>query len=341
MERVSRRAFISGAGAAAAIAGLPPREESRLGVVQAEGVAPLPSWNDGDAKQGLLSFVQQVSETNSPNYVPPDERIAVFDNDGTLWPEQPLYVQLAFVIDRVKALAPQHPEWQTTQPFAAVLADDYQELAASGMQGANDLLMATHTGMTTEEFDSIVRDWFAAAQNPHFQQLYTDLAYQPMLELLAHLQAHHFKTYIVTGGGIEFVRAVSESVYGIPPEQVVGSNIKMQFELRDGGPVLVRLPELEFFDDGDAKPVAIQKFIGQRPIAAFGNSDGDQQMLEWTAAGSGRRLMLLVDHTDATREYAYRGSPMGHLEKALDEAHQRGWLVVDMAADWQRVFAFE
>ncbi len=339
---LSRREVLRAAGAGlVAMAALPQLTGYRGSTVHADELDPLASWNDGAVKQSLLRFVRQVSDEQSPDFVPPAQRIAVLDNDGTLWPEQPFYVQLAFVIERVKALASQHPDWQTTPPFAAVLADDYEALSATGLEGANALLMATHTGMTTEEFARIVRDWFATAKHPHFQQLYTALAYQPMVELLAHLRAHEFKTYIVTGGGIEFVRAISESVYGIPPEQVVGSNIKLQFELRDGVPMLVRLPELEFFDDGDAKPAAIQKFIGQRPIAAFGNSDGDQQMLEWTAAGSGRSLELLVDHTDATREYAYRASSMGQLDKALDEADQRGWLVVDMEADWQRVFAFQ
>ena len=304
-------------------------------------VNPLPSWNDGEPKQRILTFVQQVTDPEGLNYVPPAERIATFDNDGTLWCEQPLYIQFAFAIDRVKTLAPQHPEWQTTDPFRAVLQNDLQALAASGLEGLTELIMTTHAGMTTEEFDGIVREWFTNGRHPHFNQPYIALAFQPMVELLAYLQANRFKTYIVSGGGIEFVRNISEQLYGIPPEQVIGSSIKTKYELRDGGPVLARLPELDFFDDKEGKPLAIQKFIGRRPIAAFGNTDGDQQMLEWTAGGSGQRLMLLVDHTDAAREFAYRVSPMGSLVKALDEAHQRGWLVVDMQADWRRIFAFE
>jgi len=260
---------------------------------------PLPSWNDGELKQTILSFVELVADQGGPDYVPPTARIAVFDNDGTLWSEQPLYIQLAFALDRVKALAPEHPEWRTNQPFQAVLDDDRQALGAAGLKGLLEVVAATHAGMTSEEFDRIARDWFATAKHPRFNRPYTDLTYQPMVELLGHLRANEFKTYIVSGGGIEFMRAISEQLYGIPTEQVIGSSGKVRYELRDGAPVLVKLPELDFFDDKDGKPVAIQKFIGRRPIAAFGNSDGDQQMLQWTAAGPGRRLMLLVDHTDA------------------------------------------
>jgi len=302
---------------------------------------PLPSWNDSGVKQAILQFVAAVTTAGGPDYVPPAERIATFDNDGTLWCEQPLYIQLAFALDRVGALAPQHPEWRTTQPFQAVLEHDRQALAAAGLKGLAEIVAATHAGMTTDEFYAIVKAWLASAKHPHFDQPYTGLAYVPMVELLSYLRANGFKTYIVSGGGIEFVRAVSEPLYGIPPEQVIGSSEKTQYALQEGVPVLMRLPELDFFDDKDGKPVAIQKFIGRRPIAAFGNSDGDQQMLQWTAAGAGRRLMLLVDHTDAAREFNYRVSPMGRLDQALTEAGQRGWLVVDMAADWNRIFAFE
>jgi hypothetical protein len=301
----------------------------------------LPSWNDGELKQRIVAFVQQVTDPTSPDYVPPSDRICVSDNDGTLWCEQQVPVQLAFVLDRVKALAAEHPDWHTTEPYSLVLQDDFQALAAAGRKGLMELLAATHAGMTTDEFDNVVRAWFASAKHPRFQRSYADVAFQPMVELLAYLQAHDFKTYIVSGGGIEFMRTISEPVYGIPPEQVIGSNGKLQFELRDGRPVLVRLPELEFLDDNVLKPVAIQKFIGRRPIAAFGNTDGDHQMLQWTADGPGQRLLLLVDHTDDAREYAYRVSPWGRLEQALDEAQQRGWLVVDMPRDWHRVFAFE
>ena len=324
------------------VAGIGVRHLGEYGTGQQEmGSFPLPSWNDGEPRQRILSFVRRVTDPASPDYVAPAFRVATFDNDGTLWCERPVYIQFEFALDRVKALAPQHPEWQTTEPFRAVLQNDLQAVAASGLKGLMDLAMATHAGTTTAEFDGIVREWFANAQDPHFKQPYTALAFQPMVELLAYLRANGFKTYIVSGGGIEFVRNVSEQLYGIPPEQVIGSSIKAKYEPRDGEPVLVRLPELDFYDDKDGKPIAIQKFIGRRPIAAFGNSDGDQQMLEWTAAGPGSRLMLLVDHTDAAREYDYRVSPMGRLETALVEARKRDWLVVDIKADWKRVFAFE
>jgi phosphoglycolate phosphatase-like HAD superfamily hydrolase len=273
--------------------------------------------------------------------VPPPARIAVFDNDGTLWSEQPLYIQLAFALDRVKVLAPKHPEWRTTQPFQAVLENDAKALGAAGVKGLLDLVVTTHAGMTTDEFERIGKDWFASAKHPRFNRPYTDMAYRPIVELLGHLRTNGFKTYIVSGGGNEFMRVIAEQLYGIPPGQVIGSSGKLRYEVRDGVPVIVRLPELDFFDDKEGKPAAIQKFIGQRPIAAFGNSDGDLQMLQWTAAGSGRRLLVLVDHTDAAREYDYRVSPMGRLDVALTEATQRGWTVVSMKDDWKRIFAFE
>jgi hypothetical protein len=310
-------------------------------VANAPGADPLPSWNEGEPRQDIITFVQSVANQNSPDYVSPAARIAVFDNDGTLWSEQPLYIQLAFALDRVKALAPEHPEWRTTQPFQAVLEDDHKALGAAGLKGLLQLVAATHSGMTSDEFDRTARDWFATARHPRFKRPYTDLAYKPMVELLGYLRANGFKTYIVSGGGIEFMRIISEPLYGIPPEQVIGSSGKLKYELRGGAPVIVRLPELDFFDDKEGKPVAIQKFIGQRPIAAFGNSDGDQQMLQWTAAGPGSRLMLLVDHTDAEREFRYRVSPMGRLDLVLDEAHRRGWTVVSMKDHWKRIFVFE
>ncbi len=315
--------------------------EAHMSVANAAQADPLPSWNEGASKQSILTFVQAVVDQSGPDYVPPAARIAVFDNDGTLWSEQPLYFQLAFAVDRVKALAPAHPEWRTTQPFQAVLEEDHQALGAAGVKGLLELVVATHTGMTSDEFDRIARDWMVTARHPRFNRPYTDLAFQPMVELLGYLRANGFKTYIVSGGGIEFMRVISEPLYGIPPEQVIGSSGKTKFELRDGMPVLVRLPELDFFDDKEGKPIAIQKFIGRRPLAAFGNSDGDHQMLQWTAAGPGRRLMLLVDHTDPEREFAYRVSPMGRWEQALEEADQRGWTVVSMKDDWKRIFAFE
>ena len=287
---------------------------------------PLPSWNEGPAKQAIIEFVRRVTDKSSPQYVPPEQRIATFDNDGTLWSEQPMYFQAFFTIDRVKALAPQHPEWKDRQPFKAVLENDTKALVASGEKGVLEILMASHAGMTTEEFEGIVKDWLATAKHPRFNRPFTDLVFQPMLELLAYLRENGFKTYIISGGGIEFMRPWTEKVYGIPPEQVMGSSIKLKFDTRDGRPILMRLPDLDFFDEGPGKPVGIQKFIGRRPIAAFGNSDGDLQMLQWTAAGEGSRFMLLVHHTDAEREWAYdRQSPIGRLDKALDEA-QTAWL---------------
>ena len=302
---------------------------------------PLPSWNHGAAKRSIQAFVQAVTDPQSADFVPPTARIAVFDNDGTLWSEQPLYIQLAFAVDRVKALARQHPEWRTTQPFQAVLENDQKALGAAGVKGLAQLVVATHAGMTTDEFEQILINWFASARHPRVNRPYTDMAFVPMVELLGYLRANGFRTYIVSGGGIEFMRGISEQVYGIPPEQVIGSSGKLQYEVRNGTPVIVRLPEIEFFDDKEAKPAAIQKFIGRRPIAAFGNSDGDLQMLQWTAAGSGRRLMVFIDHTDAKREVEYRVSPMGRFEAGLKEARERGWTVVSMKDDWRRIFAFE
>ena len=300
---------------------------------------PLPSWNNGPAKQSIISFVEQVSDPNSKSFVKPEERIATFDNDGTLWAEQPLYVQLAFAMDRVKELAPAHPEWKIQQPFKSVLENDYKTLAASGHEGLLELMMATHAGMTTAEFEEIVKEWLKTAKHPRFNRPYTELVYQPMLELLSYLRANGFKTYIVSGGGIEFMRPWTEQVYGIPPEQIVGSSIKTKFEMRDGKPVLVRLPEVDFIDDKEGKPVGINSHIGRRPVAAFGNSDGDLQMLQWTQAGEGPSFMLLVHHTDAKREWAYdRKSKIGRLDKALDQAQKQGWTVVDMKEDWKTIF---
>jgi len=305
----------------------------------AQTVDWLPSWNDGAAKQSIIAFVARVTKPGSPDFVPPSERIAVFDNDGTLWAERPIYFQLLFAIDRVKAMAPDHPEWATTQPFKAVLEDDKEALAAAGMHGLIELVMATHAGMTTEEFERIATEWLATARHPTTDQPFTEMVYQPMLELLDYLRANGFKTYIVSGGGIEFMRPWTEVVYGIPPEQVVGSSIKTVFEVRDGEPVLVRLPEMIFIDDEEGKPVGINSHIGRRPIAAFGNSDGDFQMLEWTTAGDGARLGVLVHHTDGDREWAYdRESHIGRLDRGLDEAYTRGWIVIDMKNDWRRVF---
>jgi hypothetical protein len=300
---------------------------------------PLPSWNDTAPKKAIVSFVERVTKEGSPGFVPANERVATFDNDGTLWSEQPMYFQLAFALDRVKAFAPQHPEWKEKQPFKAVLEGDLKTVFAGGEHALLELVMATHAGNTTEEFEQTVREWIATARHPKTGRLYTEMVYQPMLELLAYLRSHGFKTFIVSGGGIEFMRPWTETVYGIPPEQVIGSSIKTKFELRDGKPVLVRLPEVDFIDDKAGKPVGIHQHIGRRPVAAFGNSDGDLQMLQWTTAGRGARFALLVRHTDAKREWAYdRKSPIGRLDKALDEAQARGWTVVDMKNDWKVIY---
>ncbi|MBK9063630.1 MAG: haloacid dehalogenase-like hydrolase [Acidobacteria bacterium] len=312
--------------------------------VSARGYAqndPLPSWNDGATKKAIVAFVKATTDKASPTFVPPSERIATFDNDGTLWAEQPMYFQLFFALERVKAMAPQHPEWKTQEPFASLLKGDVKGALAGGEPAIGAIIMATHAGMTPAAFDALVLEWAAKAKHPK-GHLFTEMVYQPMLELLAYLRANGFKTFIVSGGGIDFMRPWTEKVYGIPPEQVVGSSIKTKFEMQDGKPVLMRLPELNFIDDKDGKPVGIQQHIGRRPIAAFGNSDGDQQMLEWTTAGSGARFALLVHHTDAEREWAYdRKSSIGHLDKALDEALAKGWTVVDMKKDWKVIFPFE
>jgi len=304
--------------------------------------AALASWNDTASRQAIVTFVQRVTGQGSPDFMPPSERIATFDNDGTLWCEHPMYVQLAFALDRVKALAPLHPEWKDTQPFKAVLEGDMKTLAESGEHGMAELVMATHAGMTTEEFQKIVTDWLATARHPRFKRAYTELAYQPMIELLAYLRANGFKTFIVSGGGVEFMRPWTERVYGVPPEQVVGSSIKTKFQMRDGEPELFRLPEVNFIDDGAGKPVGINEYIGRRPIAAFGNSDGDLEMLQWTTMTGGVRLGLIVHHTDAEREYAYdRNTPFGRLDKALDAAALNKWAVVDMKRDWKVIFPFD
>jgi len=302
----------------------------------------LPSWKDGKAKQAIAQFVKQVTTKGGPKYVRPAERIAVFDNDGTLWAEQPMYFQAAFVMDRVKALAPKYPEWKDQEPFKSVLAGDMEGVNAAGMKGLLELVGATHGGMTSDEFDKIARDWLAMARHPRFKRPFTDLVYQPMLELLAFLRANGFKTYIVSGGGVEFIRAFSEKVYGVPPEQVLGSSIKIKYEVRDGKPVIARLPEIDFIDDKAGKPVGIQKFIGRRPLMAFGNSDGDFEMLEWTTSSPGPRFGMLVHHDDAVREWAYdRESHIGRLKRGLDEGPQRGWVIASMKNDWRRVFPFE
>jgi len=302
---------------------------------------PLPSWNETASKQAITAFVARTT-TRGSDYIAPPDRIAVFDNDGTLWGEQPLYFQLQFAIDRVTALAPAHPEWATTEPFASLLKGNTTAALAGGMHAVANIVAATHAGVTTEEFDRIVSEWLATARHPRFKRPYTELVYQPMLELLAYLRANGFKTFIVSGGGVEFLRAFAERVYGIPPEQVVGSRMKMTLETREGRAVLVKLAEIDFVDDGPGKPVGIETAIGRRPVAAFGNSDGDLQMLEWTSAGTGARFCLYVHHTDPAREWAYdRDSSVGRLDKGLEAAKARGWTVVDMKTDWKRVFAFD
>jgi len=300
---------------------------------------PLPSWNDTATKKAIVEFVERVTTTGSADFVPPGERIATFDNDGTLWAEQPLYFQFLYVFDRVEELAPQYPEWKEAEPFASVLRGDSKGALAGGTKGLIEMAMATHAGTSTEEFGRQVSEWLDSARHPTTGRLYTEMVYQPMLELLAYLRTNGFKTYIVSGGGIEFMRAWAESVYGIPPEQVIGSSIRTQYEIRDGRPVLMRLPEMNFFDDKDGKPVAINQHIGRRPIMAFGNSDGDFQMLEWVTSGEGPRFGLFVHHTDEEREWAYdRESHIGRLDRGLDEGPDRGWTILDMAKDWKVVF---
>ena len=310
-----------------------------LSAVEAKASDPLPSWNDGAARKSIVAFVEKVTRPGSPDFVPPAERIATFDNDGCLWAEQPMYFQAFFAFDRVKALASQHPEWKDKEPFASVLRGDMKGALAGGEHGLVEMVMATHAGTTSEEFEQVVTDWITTAKHPTTGKLYSEMVYQPMLELLQYLRDNGFKTFIVSGGGIEFMRPWAERVYGIPPEQVVGSSIQTKFELRDGKPVLVRLPAVNFVDDKEGKPVGIQMHIGRRPIAAYGNSDGDLQMLQWTTAGSGPRFALYVHHDDAAREWAYdRESPVGRLDKGLDEAKANGWTVVSMRNDWKTIF---
>ena len=308
------------------------------GVVRAAD--PLPSWNEGPAKARIVAFVEAVTTVGGRDFVAPADRIAVFDNDGTLWSEQPMYFQLAFALDRVKALAPKHPEWKTRQPFKAALEGDMKTLAAAGEHGLLEIVAASHAGLTTDEFADVVRYWLATARHPRFGRPYTELTFAPMVELLAYLRANGFATWIVSGGGVEFLRAFAAEAYGVPPQQVVGSSLELKYELRGGRPVLVQQPKVAFIDDKAGKPVGIQKAIGKRPIAAFGNSDGDFQMLEWTTSAPGARLGVIVRHDDAAREYAYdRKSPFGRLARGLDEAATRNWVVVSMKDDWRAIHA--
>ena len=309
----------------------------------AQATNPLPSWNDGTVKRSIIDFIGRVTTQGAPDFIPVDQRIATFDNDGTLWAEQPIYFQVAFAIDRVKALASKNPAWKGKQPFKAVLEGDRKALAAVGEKGLLQIVAATHSGMTTEDFTKTVTEWIATARHPRFNRPYTDLIYQPMLELLGHMRANGFKTFIVSGGGIEFMRPWTEKVYGIPPEQVVGSSGVTKWQMKaDGTPVLLKEPKVEFIDDKAGKPVGINRFIGRRPVFAFGNSDGDQQMLEWTAAGAGARFMGIVHHDDAEREWAYdRNSPVGRLDKAWDEGIKRSWAITSMKRDWKVIFPFQ
>lgn len=303
---------------------------------------PLPTWNEGPAKQSVIDFVKAVTNKAGADFIQPADRIAVFDNDGTLWSEQPYYFQLQFALDRVKAMAIEHPEWKTNPLIQAVLADDLNTVLSFGDKGLAELVMTTHAGMTTDEFSQSVTDWITTAKHPKTGKLYKEMVFQPMIEVLEFMQANGFKTYIVSGGGIDFMRPWTEEVYGIPAEQVIGSSVKAAFEIRNGKPVLVKLPELNFFDDKEGKPVAIHQHIGKKPVAAFGNSDGDLQMLQWASAGDGKRLMVFIHHTDADREWAYdRESHIGRFDKGLDEALVEGWTVVDMKKDWKVIYPFE
>lgn len=303
---------------------------------------PLASWNDNAAKQSVMAFVERVTDEGSPDFVPVEERIATFDNDGTLWSEQPYYFQLAFALDRVKAMAPNHPEWKTQQPFKGVLEGDLKAVMAGGKKSLIEIIAATHAGMTADEFEQIVTEWISTAKHPKTGRLYKEMIYQPMLELLTYLRANGFKTFIVSGGGIEFMRPWTEATYGIPPEQVVGSSVKSRYEVRDGKPVIVRLPEIDFVDDKEGKPVGIHSHIGRRPILAAGNSDGDWQMLQYTTIDHSPTFGLIVHHTDGEREWAYdRESHIGQLDKALDDAKQKGWTVVDMKQDWKTIYPGE
>lgn len=315
------------------------KEEGKTNTVRTD---PLPSWNEGPKKQAILKFISEVTDVQSEYFIEIPDRIATFDNDGNLWSEQPSYFQLFFAIDRVKQLATEHPEWETKQPFKAVLEDDLATLATFGEHGILELVMGTHANMTTNQFEDIVKQWIATARHPRFNRPYTELVYQPMLELLDYLRKNNFKTFIVSGGGIEFMRPWVEEIYGIPRDQVVGSSIKTEFINKNGNPVIMRLPEIDFIDDKEGKPLGINKFIGRKPVFASGNSDGDLPMLQWTASGEGLRFMLYLHHTDSIREWAYDSeSHIGRLDRGLDEAYERGWTVIDMKEDWKVIYPFE
>ena len=315
---------------------------SENSAVEISQIDPLSSWNEGKTKASIINYVNDVTNASSENFVAIPDRIAVFDNDGNLWSEQPAYFQLFFAIDRVKEMAAEHPEWKTQQPFKAVLENDMTELAKQGEHGLIQLVMATHAGVTTEEFDKDVKNWIATAKHPTKNVGFDELVYQPMLELLQYLRANDFKTYVVSGGGVDFMRAFVTEIYGIPEEQIIGSRIKTAFDYNNGNPVIKRLPELDFIDDKEGKPLNIQKIIGKKPVFSSGNSDGDLQMMQWTASNKLKSFMLYVHHTDSIREWAYnRNSHIGKLDKGLDEANEKGWTVIDMKNDWKVIYPFE
>ncbi|MBB5190730.1 phosphoserine phosphatase [Silvimonas terrae] len=310
--------------------------------VSANAAEPLSLWQDSPARTAIIKFVTATTTSGSPDYLPPAQRVAVFDNDGTLWSEQPMYFQGFFLFDRLRELAPQHPEWATQEPYASALKGDYKKVLAGGEKSVTTLLMATHAGMTADEFSAIVDRWIHTASHPTLKHHYNELVYAPMLEVMTYLRANGYKTFIVSGGGVEFMRVFAEETYGVPPEQVIGSSIKTRFEMRDGKPVIERLPEIDFIDDGPGKPVGIARYIGRKPVIAFGNSDGDLQMLQYTTGGNGPHLGLIVHHTDAVREFIYdRQSPVGKLDKALDAAPANGWILIDMKTDWKKIYPFQ
>ncbi len=318
------------------------KSDAENGKHETKSVDPLPSWNDVRSKQAILGFVEETTHSDLESFIPENERIVVFDNDGTLWSEQPMYFQFFFAMDRIRKLAPEHPEWNETQPFKAVLENDLETVMKSGVNGLLALTLASHSGLSVDEFSREVKDWISTAKHPGTGKLYKEMVYQPMLEVLNYLRVNGFKTYIVSGGGLDFMRPWTEDVYGIPGEQVIGSTGKYQFEIIDGKPEILKMPEIDFIDDKEGKPIAIHKFIGKRPVAAFGNSEGDLAMLQWTAAGEGKRLMVYIHHTDGEREWAYdRKSHIGKLDKGLDEALEKGWTVVDMKKDWKFIYPFE
>ncbi|MBB5210852.1 HAD family hydrolase [Microbulbifer hydrolyticus] len=303
---------------------------------------PLPSWNDGDTKKAITTFVESVTREGSPDFVAEGERIATFDNDGTLWAEQPVYFQLLYAIDQVKKMAPDHPEWKSQEPFASVIKGDMKSVIASGKQGLMKIIAATHANMTAEEFQANVASWLKTARHPKTDKPFNEMVYKPMLELMDYLRANGFKTFIVSGGGVDFMRVFAEETYGIPPDQVVGSSLKAKYEVHNGKPAIIKLPEINLIDDKEGKPVGIHQYIGQRPIFVAGNSDGDYQMLEWATSGDGPRFGLILHHTDAKREWAYdRKSHIGQLNKGLDDAKEKGWTVIDMQKDWKVVFPFD